>query len=90
MLLLDIVGQLAALAPDETIYATRPWSPGSNAILARDPDSGILSDAIADLGMSYFLEVFIAQELVADWGSAALSDVSAVCNRLIRYATDDA
>jgi len=94
--LLTLVERLAELDDEDTIYATEPWTEDSDAMVApEDPGAvqpfGIPLEA-AEAGMKYFLEVFIAREVVEDW-IAALEEKptsTAICQRLIEYAIDDA
>ena len=93
--LVKLVERLAELDGEDTIYACEPWTEDSDAMVAlEDQDRkpfGIPLEA-AEAGMMYFLEVFIAREIVEDW-IAALGEkptLSATCRRLIEYATYDA
>ena len=93
--LVKLVERLAELDGEDTIYACEPWTEDSAAMVAREDQDrkpfGIPLEA-AEAGMMYFLEVFIAREVVEDW-IAALGKkptLSATCRRLIEYATYDA
>jgi len=74
---------------DETIYVVEPWSGDANALLSSDtPDT---TDPIVQAGKSYayFLEGFIARDFLDDLD--APDDIGeTACERLIRYAIDDA
>lgn len=74
---------------DETIYVVEPWSADADALLSREtPDT---TGPIVQSGeiYSYFLEGFIARDFLEDLGTP--DDVGeAACDRLIRYAIDDA
>jgi hypothetical protein len=90
--LADIAKRLSEFDRNDTIYASEPWTEGSHAIVAPEPESGGLPPEAAKAGMKYFLEVSIASDFVEDW-TASLHDepsASAVCARLIQYAINDA
>lgn len=77
------------------IYACEPWTGDSDAMVVLAPESDEESvpdhEAIA-AGMTYFLEVFIAREVVEGW-TASLDEkptLAATCQRLIEYAINDA
>ena len=74
----------------ETIYMVQPWTCNAEVLLSSvSPDS---TDPIVRSGTQYgyFLEGFIARDFV-DALDASGTDVSeAICERLIRYAVDDA
>jgi hypothetical protein len=74
----------------ETIYVVEPWSRDAVALLISEASDG--TDPICRSGKryAYFLEGFIARDLLYDLG-ASTNDVSQeACDRLIRYASDDA
>jgi len=90
--LAKVVERLAELDSRDTIYASEPWTEGSDAIVALEPERGGVPPEAAEVGMKYFLEVSIARDFVEDW-IAALDEKpssSAICQRLIRYAIYDA
>jgi hypothetical protein len=74
---------------EDTIYVAEPWGGDADALLSSEtPDA---TDPIIQAGKSYayFLEGFIARDFLDDLG--APDDVGeAVCDRLIRFAIDDA
>ena len=88
----DLIKRLASLNEDETIYAAEPWTSESAAVLAMEPESGGLPDVAASQGLKYFLEVSIARDFLEDWESTLGEKPTGQerCNRLIRYAVDDA
>lgn len=92
MKLLEVVRELGIFEGDETIYATEPWTVDSPAIVDVEPESGGVSTSASEQGMTYFLEVFVARDFLEDW--MAMHDKSPTlreqCERLIRYAVDDA
>src|SRR5215469_5482064 len=66
MKLIEAIRDLASLDDDGVIYASEPWTPSSEVIVADGPDSG-LPDEAKRLGLDYFLEVFIARDFLEDW-----------------------
>lgn len=90
--LIDIVTKLGTLDPDATIYVAEPWTCDSSAMVDVEPPSGGLPEAASRHGLRYFLEVFVARDFLADW-QATLDEAPTNeerCDRLIRYAVDDA
>jgi hypothetical protein len=87
-----IVERLPECDPDLTIYARKPWSLDSVAMLAGEPDSGDLPDAAASRGLTYFIEVDIALEFLQGWMNSQRRPVSGRerCEQLIQYALHDA
>lgn len=90
--LLDVVSGLNRLDDELTIYAREPWTRDSEVILEVEPDEGGLPARAAKGGFAYFIEVFIASEILGDW-SRSLSippSEERMCDRLIQYAINDA
>lgn len=90
--LADISKNLSEFDQDATIYAAKPWNAQSFAVVALEPESGGLPELASVSGFEYFLEVFIATEVLADW-EASLGRVPTDherCERLIEYAVNDA
>jgi hypothetical protein len=90
MTLLDIVRNLEEIDSEQTIYARHPWSQACEAKLAvegSDQEKKLKAE-----GLIYFLEGFIAQEFIEDWGTTLKQPPSPdqACARLIDYATNDA
>ena len=90
MTLLEAVQSLDSLDVDNTIYAAEPWTASSNALVAKEPEEGGLPVGVQEQGMKYFLEVFIAREVLEDWVTDAVPTVAQRCDRLIQYAITDA
>lgn len=90
MTLLEITAQLGELDRESTIYAAKPWSPQSVAIVAAEPQGGGVPIATAQQSMAYFLEIFIAQDFLEDWPATSKKSVQERCQRLIDYAINDA
>lgn len=90
--LIDIIERLASYDQDFKIYALRPWTSESAAIVAPEPHPGALPPDAEAFGGKYFLEVWLAAELVEDWTADRGKPMSVTdqCERLIHYATHDA
>jgi hypothetical protein len=90
--LLDVISELDEADREATIYASKPWTNESTALVAREPETGGLPPRARDLGLDYFLEVFIASEFLEDWIANLNAKPSAEqkCHRLIGYAVNDA
>jgi len=80
---------LATFDDDATIYAVEPWSRDSEAAVALESPEGGLSSIAANRGMRYFLEVFIAKELLNGLEKNSARSAEDRCERLIQYARND-
>jgi hypothetical protein len=94
MQLIELLRQYATFMPnDATIFVQEPWSCGSEAILVSpEPDT---TDPVERGGLrfEYFLETSVAQEFMEGYLTSvegATASVTERCERLIRYARDDA
>jgi hypothetical protein len=65
--LIDIIPMPNSLDKEDTIYAKKPWTVNSIAMVIREPDSGELPTEARSLDMEYFLEVFLALEFLEGW-----------------------
>jgi hypothetical protein len=77
-------------ADDDTIYVIEPWTGNAEAIISSEaPDA---TDPIVQSGRryAYFLEGFIARDFLDALGASADEVSEEACDRLIRYAVDDA
>lgn len=92
MRLIDAIQQLESFDPEATIYGEKPWTEGSQVVVASEPEAGGLPDEALRRGFDYFLEVFVAQEFLEDWraGLSAEPTLQEQCRRLIQYAVYDA
>lgn len=90
--LLKLIKELKALDKEDTIYAAKPWTTKSKAIVLREPVSGEIPQEAKDLGLSYFIEVYIACDFIEEWEKSFHIAASAEkkCLRLIEYAINDA
>lgn len=68
-----------------TVYVKKEWSVDSDTIIAPQPENGSISPVD---GHTYFLEVFIIKDWLADLSSSEVS--LETCNRIIQYALNDA
>lgn len=92
MTLDEIVRRLDEFDPESTIFAATPWTSSSGAVLSMQPDPRQIPDEAKLLGLRYFMEVFVAQDFLADWESLLISKPTDQerCDRLISYAINDA
>ncbi|MER8964518.1 hypothetical protein [Mesorhizobium sp. M0633] len=89
---MDIVGRLSDFDKEDTIYVSEPWTECSDAMVATEPEEGLVPAEAAKAGLTYFIEIFIAIEFTEAW-VASLKEkpsLSAICERLIYYAENDA
>jgi hypothetical protein len=85
LILRDAVERIEQFDDELTIYAAPDWTAEARVVVGREPDGGGVPLVAA--GMHYFLEVFVAKEVLA--GLKEL-DLEAKTRRLIRYAIADA
>jgi len=92
MTLSDAVSHLASFDDQDTIYAAEPWSAASAVAVATEPAEGGLPVEAQRLGLTYFLEVFVAREFLEDWtlNLDAEPPLQDKVRRLIQYAVKDA
>ena len=92
MTLLEAIKNLEQLDDDFTIYASARWSVNSIVTVEYEPEDGSMPNEAKNLGLNYFLEVFIAKEFVEGWLSNIASQPSDedICKRIIEYAENDA
>lgn len=90
--LLEVISELDEADREATIYASKPWTNESTALVAQEPESGGLPPEARDLNLDYFLEVFVASDFLEDWVANLNAKPSAEqkCRRLIAYAVNDA
>ncbi|WP_149340237.1 hypothetical protein [Neorhizobium sp. P12A] len=89
MTLRELLCRRREWSEENTIFVVEPWSEDSAAFLSNEATE--TTDPIIQSGKcyAYFLEGFIARDFLDDLG--APDDVGeAACERLIRYAIDDA
>ena len=90
MTLLEIVGLLNTFDEEDTIYAAPPWGHNTPAIVTREDKW--MRDETLNKAFSYFLEISVAREFIADWVASKRVGPTAEeqCQRLIDYAINDA
>jgi hypothetical protein len=86
--LLDVIQSLDNYDEGDTIFAGRPWTLRSNAVV-RGEDR--LKAAIRG-EMDYFLEIAIAREFLQGWirTQSEIPTAEQICARIIQYAERDA
>lgn len=92
MKLKELVIDLESLDEAATIYVAEPWSVDALALAEVESSAGGLPDNAAKGRFKYFLEVAIARDFLSDWeiGLERPVSIDEKCDRLIRYAIDDA
>lgn len=92
MTLLEIVQDLGSSDERSTIYAAEPWRNNSRVVVVPEPDSGGPPPKAQELGLKYFLEVFLARDFLEEWVANLGKEptLHEKCARLIQYATTDA
>jgi DNA-directed RNA polymerase subunit RPC12/RpoP len=88
MTLFEIVQGLDQFGHGMTIYAQDPWQPSTNAIVAHPCDDGGVPSEAVTAGCRYFLEVFIALEVLRQFPLVPGQEGGERerCARLIEYA----
>ncbi|MBI1213273.1 MAG: hypothetical protein GC190_17545 [Alphaproteobacteria bacterium] len=84
------VKHLASFSDDMTIYAVPPWTPESEAIVARGGDKVNELPAGVPANAKYFLEVSIAKEVVAGSAASPKRSLEEAVKVIIGYALNDA
>jgi hypothetical protein len=91
MTLMEITRRLYEVDPEQTIYAKKPWYTTSEAVFAMEPEGTLIPASLAAEGYSYFLEVFIAKDVIPSLSHVEPSySLEKWCERLIQYAENDA
>ena len=92
MTLIEIIRDLESFGSEGIICAAKPWTENSKAIVAVEPGARRLPAEAANLGMEYFLDVFVAREFLEGWMANldAQPTLQEKCARLIQYAINDA
>jgi hypothetical protein len=78
---------------DATIYVTKPWAPDAEATMVFPAPYETTPIERDGRTYQYFLEGFIAREVLEDYaaaGQGADASTRQLCERLIRYAENDA
>ena len=91
MKLMEVTSRIHQLDPEQTIYAKAPWRTDSEAVIATEEQGSLVPEQLAQQGFSYFLEVSVASEVIPDLSHVQPSfTLEQWCERLIRYAENDA
>ena len=91
MKLMEVTRRLHQLDANATIYATRPWRTDSAAHIREEPEDRLVPEDLEKDGYEYFLEVFVAKEVVPNLSHVEPSfTLEQWCERLISYAENDA
>ncbi|WP_316214991.1 hypothetical protein [Bradyrhizobium sp. SZCCHNR2035] len=89
MRLLDAISDLSNLNDNDTIFARKPWTHQSEACVAPLDRESRVPEAIKKLGLDYFLEVSVANEILAVFGERTPT-IDEVCELILFYAENDA
>jgi hypothetical protein len=87
MTLLEAIEKLSSFNQSYTIYAAQPWTAESQTIVAPEPEAGGFPVEAGTENLEYFLEIFIANEILE---SSQTAPPTEKCARLIQYAKTDA
>jgi hypothetical protein len=92
MRLIDIIEKISSIDPESTIYVREPWATDSTSVVAREPDDGGLPSQAEAEHAVYFLEVFLAQQMLEDWirETGETPTTQQLCDRVLSYARNDA
>ena len=85
----QIIEKLDRLADDQCVFARKPWSRDSGAIVAPLAENFQVPTNVSTLGMDYFLEVHVVKEVLEVLGDRNLSKEDRL-KLLIFYAENDA
>ena len=90
MKLIDIIKNIENFDDDLTIYAKKPWTVDSSAILCFEDEQNEQLTTNAH-GFEYFLENFIVIETIEGWTNNIQFKPTDedICMRLIEYAIND-
>jgi len=89
MTLEDVVRDIESVDEKTTICARKPWTAGSEAQLVETVD-GRLPTSIKEQGSVYFLEVYVARDILSQYVDVAQRTLEEKVKFLIYYAENDA
>lgn len=69
MILQEALDQVDEVNDDEVIFAAQPWTLSSAAEICRLDERHSVPASVAARGMSYFLEIFVAREVLEVFGT---------------------
>ena len=91
MKMMELTQKLYELDSEKTIYAKKPWLPETEVEIRNEPETGLVPKDLENAGFEYFLEVFIAQEVIPNLSHVEPSfTLEQWCEKLINYAENDA
>jgi len=93
MTLIEHVQRCGEWADDETLFVARPWQPHSQAMIVTPSPHSTAPIDRGGVRFEYFLETFLARDFLEDFAVTAEgrnATQSALCERLISYAENDA
>jgi hypothetical protein len=64
--LIKLIQRLEAIDNKSTIYAAKPWTENSRALVLSEPESEELPPGAKKLGLKYFLGISIARDFPED------------------------
>ena len=88
---IDVVRDLDSFDSEAIICAKQPWAEDSQAMVIIDPQARRIPAEAESVGMTYFLEVFIARDFLIGWRANLNTEptLQQKCARLIEYAITD-
>ncbi len=93
MRLIDAVREAPEWSDDLIIYVLAPWSPDAETVFVVAEGNTTEPVTFHGRDYDYFLETFIARDFIEEYSAttegAAVSELER-CERLIKYARDDA
>ncbi|OTG97660.1 hypothetical protein [Acinetobacter sp. ANC 4973] len=90
MNLLKVLSNIEEYSDEETIYAVKPWTVTSDAIVMVEPNDGALEFTVDRRVYSYFLETFLIKEFLSDLSEKNGLPLEGRTLRIIQYASNDA
>lgn len=85
----DLLAHVRDLPDEECIFARKPWNSTSEAIVAKHTEEFRVPDSVSTMGLEYFLEVSVCQEVLEVFGDKTASNEEKQ-RLLIFYAENDA
>lgn len=87
--LTSVIKNISDYNPDLVICAKEPWDAESECVVIELRDDDTVPSLIREGDFNYFLEVFLAQEIIEDFKERLPAGYNAV-DLLIYYASNDA
>jgi hypothetical protein len=90
MNILDVVKNINHFSDEHTIYAVRPWTLHSEAVVMEEPEEDLIPEQLRNTDMEYFLEIYLVREIIEDIADdKKYSTIEAKTQRIIEYAIND-